>query len=138
MPESQPCRAVEMVANMVGVKLEKHYLNLSKREHLSDSYKALDPSRKVPFIIDGDLKLGESRAIMAYLVNKYKQNDEHLYPQSNLELRAKIDELLQYDVGTLWPAKSKLFWPKIFGSQLCPSASCPSLRKAPYPREKLC
>lgn len=116
MPESPPCRAVEMVANMVGVKLEKHYLNLSKQEHLSDSYKALNPLRKVPFIINGDLRLGESRAIMAYLVNKYKPNDEHLYPQSNLELRAKIDELLQYDAGTLWPAKSRLFWPKIFGS----------------------
>jgi hypothetical protein len=37
-------------------------------------------SSKVPLMVDGDLKMGESRAIMMYLVNKYKPHDEHLYP----------------------------------------------------------
>uniref|UniRef100_A0A6G1SG98 Glutathione S-transferase 1, isoform C n=1 Tax=Aceria tosichella TaxID=561515 RepID=A0A6G1SG98_9ACAR len=114
MPESPPCRAVEMVASLVGVSLNKHYINLFTKEHLKDDYVKINPLHKVPFIVDGDVKMGESRAILMYLVNKYKPNDEHLYPKDPAK-RAQVDELLFYDIGTLFAAQSKLLRPKIFG-----------------------
>lgn len=114
MPESPPCRAVEMVAEMVGVKLNKHYVNLFTQEHLKEDYLKVNPLHKVPFIVDGDLKLGESRAIMMYLVNKYKPENEHLYPKDPVA-RAAIDELLFYEIGTYYPASYKLLRPMVFG-----------------------
>lgn len=115
MPESPPCRTVEMVANMAGVTLNKHYINLFTKEHLKDDYINLNPLHKVPFIVDGHLKLNESRAIAAYLVNKYMPDDNTLYPRDPIK-RALVDELLYIDMGTLYQSASKLFAPKLFGT----------------------
>ena len=114
MPESPPCRAVEMVAGLVKARLNKQYVNLFTGEHMKDDYLRLNPLHKVPFIIDGDLKLNESRAIMRYLVNKYKPDNEFLYPRNPMD-RARIDELLDYEIGTLYPTGSKLLRPLLFG-----------------------
>jgi glutathione S-transferase len=114
MPESPPCRAVEMVAGMVGVSLTKHYINLQTREHLQEEFRKVTALHRVPYIIDGDLKMGESRAIMMYLVNKYKPDAVHLYPREP-EKRALVDELLFYDIGTLFSAQSKLLRPMLLG-----------------------
>lgn len=114
MAESPPCRAVEMVAKAVGVSLNKKPLNLFTKEHLNEDYLKLNPLHKVPFIVDGDLKLGESRAISAYLVNKYSPGDSPLYPKDPIQ-RALVDELLNLDATLLFQTASKLFRPVIFG-----------------------
>lgn len=114
MPESPACRAVEMVARMVGVELDKCYIDLFRGEHLKGDYVDINPARKIPYITDGDLSMGESRAIMAYLVNRYKPNHPHLYPQDPIS-RARIDELLYYEASTLFPAMSRLLFPKVRG-----------------------
>lgn len=120
MPESPPCRTVEMVANIIGVNLNKHYINLFTKDQLKDDYVAINPRHKVPFIIDGDLKLSESRAIVAYLVNRYgSEKNKSLYPVDPIE-RAQVDELLYYDIGTLYPATSALVGPKLFGDVHAP------------------
>lgn len=112
MPESPPCRAVEMVANMIGINLNKHYVNLFLKEQMKEDFVKINPQHKVPFIVDGDVKLGESRAIMAYLVNRYKPNDA-LYPIDPVQ-RAAIDELMYFDATTLYPSGSNLFRPMLF------------------------
>lgn len=114
MPESPPCRTVEMVAEMAGVTLNKHYINLFTKENLSDEYAHLNPRRKVPFIVDGDVKLNESRAIAKYLVSKYKPDDKYLYPKDLVE-RAHVDEWLDFELGTLYPTAFKVLGPKLFG-----------------------
>lgn len=113
MPESPPCRMVEMVASLIGIKLNKHYINLFTKEQLKEDYVKLNPLHKVPFIVDGELKMNESRAIMTYLVDKYGASDA-LYPKDP-DQRARVNELLYYDVGTLYPASGKLFSPLLFG-----------------------
>lgn len=112
MPSCPSCRAAEMVASVVGVKLNKHYINLWKGDHLKEDYLKINPQHKVPFIIDGDLKLGESRAIMAYFVNRYKLGDP-LYPNDTIQ-RAAVDEMLFFDATTLYPSYSKLVRPILF------------------------
>lgn len=112
-PGSAPCRSVEFVAAMAGVTLERHFVDLMNKEHLTEKYLKINPAHKVPFIVDGDLSMGESRAIMAYLVTKYMPDNKTLYP-SEPEKRAKVDELLQYDLGTLYPTGMTLFRPVLF------------------------
>lgn len=111
---SPPCRAVEMVASLVGVELKKHVIDLSKGDQFKEDYVKLNPLHKVPFIVDGEVKIGESRAILAYLVNKYQPNNEHLYPKG-AECRAKIDEFLYYEMGTFYSSAYKLFRPMFMG-----------------------
>lgn len=115
MPESPPCRLVEMVASMAGVKLNLHYINLPKGEHLSEEYAKMNPSKKIPFIIDGDVKIGESRAIAAYICNKYLPDNNTLYPRDP-QKRAKVDELLWFEGTSLFQSVSLYVRPLIFGS----------------------
>jgi len=40
----------------------------------SDAYLALNPNRMIPTIVDGDLVLWESNAILRYLADRYDQS----------------------------------------------------------------
>ena len=51
----------------------------------------------MPTIVDGDLSLWESRAILGYLVNKYAPNSS-LYP-SDPKKRAIVDRTLNFDLS---------------------------------------
>jgi glutathione S-transferase len=46
-------------------------LDMKAGEHLQDSFRAINPFGKVPAIVDGDINLWESGAILLYLVEKY-------------------------------------------------------------------
>ncbi|UPK30658.1 glutathione S-transferase family protein [Bradyrhizobium sp. 195] len=43
-------------------------------------YTALNPRQKIPLLQDGDLTIGESAAIVAYLANKHRTSDGDLVP----------------------------------------------------------
>ncbi len=43
-------------------------------------YTALNPRQKIPLLQDGDLTIGESAAIVAYLANKHRRADGALVP----------------------------------------------------------
>ena len=50
-----------------------------------------------------------SRAIMTYLVDKYGRKSEEtssLYP-TDTNARAKVDQLLYFDIGTLYKAEGQ-------------------------------
>lgn len=70
----------------------------------------------MPFLVDGDLKLSESRAIATYLVDKYGKDDS-LYSK-DVTKRAKIDEMLYFDASTLAPAQTNCFIPILYGGEL--------------------
>lgn len=112
MAESPPCRVVEMVASLAGVSLNKHKINLLNKDHLKEDYLKLNPLHKVPFIVDGDLKMNESRAIAAYIINKYMPENNVLYSKDPIA-RARIDELLYIDGCLLSPAVYNLFGGRI-------------------------
>lgn len=57
----------------------------------------------MPLLIDGDLRLNESRAIAAYLVRKCGQTTR-LYSEDDLQVRARVDQRLYFDMGTFFPA----------------------------------
>lgn len=112
---AHPCRAVEMVVGMIGSKVERHYLDLLANDQYSKEYLELNPLHRVPFLVDGDLKLGESRTIMRYLADRDLPPNNTLYPRADLRQRAKIDEILDLDSGTLCTLVYDVFKPKFFG-----------------------
>jgi len=70
-------------------------LDLAAGEHRQPEFLAINPMGKVPAIVDEDLQLWESGAILLYLFDKYAQK-----PVS-LEDRAKINQWIFFANSTL-------------------------------------
>jgi glutathione S-transferase len=58
------------VAKYLNAPVDFVRVELSKGEHKSPAYLAINPNGKVPTLTDGDTKLWESHAIMAYLARR--------------------------------------------------------------------
>ena len=54
----------------IGLECEMVPVDLSKREQRQPEFLALNPAGRVPVLVDGDLTLWESHAILAYLGDK--------------------------------------------------------------------
>ncbi|KAL3277757.1 hypothetical protein HHI36_013097 [Cryptolaemus montrouzieri] len=111
-PGSAPCRAVLLAAKAVGVELNLKQIDLMKGEHLKPEYLKINPQHTVPTLVDNDLSLAESRAIMTYLASQYGKNDS-LYPKEPKK-RAIVDQRLYFDASTLYSRFADYFYPVIF------------------------
>jgi glutathione S-transferase len=69
-PLSPNVRRVRLTAAVLEMQLEENRLDFTKGEHKNPEYLALNPNGAVPTLVDGDLVLTESRAIMQYLASK--------------------------------------------------------------------
>nr|CAD7259411.1 unnamed protein product [Timema shepardi] len=80
-PLSPPCLTVLLTARALGVKLNLKQLNLKAWEHLSPQFCKMNPQHTIPTLNDDGFTLWESRAILGYLVNKFGESDDPLYPR---------------------------------------------------------
>ncbi|XP_076165361.1 glutathione S-transferase 1-1-like [Ptiloglossa arizonensis] len=112
-PMSSPCRAVLLAAEAIGFPLNLKEINLLEGENLTPEYEQINPQKTVPFLLDGDYKLSESRAIMSYLADQYGKNDR-LYPKTPTGL-ALVNQRLHFDIGTLYKAVKDYYYPVAFG-----------------------
>ena len=71
----------------LGLEFEFIPVNLQAGEHRRPEFLALNPAGKVPVLVDGDLVLTESAAIVLYLAEKYPE--KKLMP-TRLEQRAQV------------------------------------------------
>ncbi|XP_043242504.1 glutathione S-transferase 1-1-like [Amphibalanus amphitrite] len=94
---SPPCRAVFLVAKAIGLDYTYHWVDMKAGGTRTPEFLKMNPAHTVPTMKDGDLYLGESKAIITYLVNKYAPDSE-LYPKDPAE-RAKVDQRLHFDSG---------------------------------------
>ncbi|XP_033197170.1 uncharacterized protein LOC117230545 [Bombus vosnesenskii] len=111
-PMSSPCRAVLLTAEAIGITLNLIEINLFEGEHLKPEFEQLNPQKTVPFLVDGDYKLSESRAIMSYLVDQYGKNIR-LNPQTPAG-RALVNHRLHFDIGTLYRGMKNYYYPVVF------------------------
>ncbi len=51
--------------------VDVHVVDLLEREQFSEAFKAVNPNQKIPALVDGDIVLMESVAILLYLGEKY-------------------------------------------------------------------
>lgn len=92
-PMSQHARRVR--ALLEDAKLPHQLINVGFEdgEYLSDEYLAVNPNHQVPTLIDGDIKIHESNAILRYLCFKHELDD--WYPLV-LEKRATVEQWLDW------------------------------------------
>jgi glutathione S-transferase len=91
-PVSNTSRPVRLYIAEHKLPVEEQIVDLFTGEHYGEAYAALNPNNMVPMLEDGDLRLGESSAILKYLAAKFEQPD---YPK-DLKKRAKVDEVMDW------------------------------------------
>jgi glutathione S-transferase len=115
----------------LGLGVNEHPLDLRKGEHRSREYLALNPSGKVPSLVDGPNILWESNAIALYLAEKAPRG--RLLPKS-IEGRAELFKWLFYLAYEIAPPAWQYFF-NARGFQMMGGVSnADDLRRA---REKL-
>ena len=62
---------VRIALNLKGVVAERRFVHLRKGEQRAGDYLSVNPQGLVPTLVDGDVKLTQSLAIMEYLDDKY-------------------------------------------------------------------
>lgn len=70
-PESQFSYKVRLLLSILEIPYEKIKVDLKSGEQKKDSFLALNPNGKVPTLVDGELVVWESNAILLYLGKKY-------------------------------------------------------------------
>uniref|UniRef100_A0A182PZ68 glutathione transferase n=1 Tax=Anopheles epiroticus TaxID=199890 RepID=A0A182PZ68_9DIPT len=108
---SPPCRVVLLFAKWLKLELNLIELDVLKREH----YKPEFLKHYIPTLVDGDVVVWESSAILIYLAEKYS-TDDTLYPKDNA-LRAKVNQRLFYDIGTLMRSVTTYYHPILMGGE---------------------
>ncbi len=81
----------------LGLEFNYHVINLYKLEHKSQEYKNITPSQKVPAIVDGEVKIAESGAILTYLADKVGR----LIPSIGSQTRAEYEQMMYFLLSEL-------------------------------------
>jgi len=98
--EFAPTRSIRVrwTLQELGVDFESIPVNLMAGEHRRPEFLEINPAGKVPVLVDGDLVLTESVAIVLYLAEKYP--DKGLVP-TDLRARAQVNQWLLFAVTEL-------------------------------------
>jgi len=91
---SQPSRAVLAFCKLNDIPHEVVLTDIAKGLNRTPSYLAINPAGQVPAIEDGDLKLAEGHAILAYLATTRNVAD-HWYPK-DVKARAIVNQYLHW------------------------------------------
>ena len=73
-------RKVSVMLEECGLPYEIVKVNLGKGEQFTPQFTALNPNQKIPAIVDGEVQLAESGAILVYLAEKAGRLLEPRYP----------------------------------------------------------
>ena len=82
---------VRLVLQLKGLDYEQHPVNLRQGEQKEKAYRRVNPQGLVPFLVDDDVHLGQSVAIMEYLDETYPAYP--LMPSAPIE-RARVRQIV--------------------------------------------
>ena len=99
-PYSQHARRVVSLFIAGGLPYELRHVAMEKGEHMSPEYLAVNPNHQVPTLLDGNIRIYESNAILRYLCTKHTLTD--WYP-SHLARRAAVEQWLDWNQCRLSP-----------------------------------
>lgn len=113
-PNTRTLRALWLLEE-IGATYDYHPLDFAKGESQSAEFLAINPAGKVPVMIDGDLTLTESAAILTHLSDKLSYGK--LIPEINTKQRSLLNEVCYFAMTELeqplWLiAKHKFALPK--------------------------
>lgn len=110
-PFSTTCRAVRLMCAEHGVNLDEEFVDLMSGAQRQEPYASLNPSCQVPLLVDGDLKLSESSAILKYIA---EINDLPCYPK-DVKKRARVNEIMDWlNTGLYRDFGYNLVYPQLF------------------------
>jgi glutathione S-transferase len=99
-PQSQHARRVVSLLVEANLEYELRHVAMDKGAHRSAEYLAINPNHQVPTLIDGDVKIHESNAILRYLCAKHRLTA--WYPE-DFPSRAKVEQWLDWNQCRLSP-----------------------------------
>jgi glutathione S-transferase len=91
-PVSTTSRPVRLFIAENGIKVDEQVVDLLTGEHLGPEFSAVNPNKMVPVLVDEDLRLTESSAILKYLADKISSP---AYPK-DLKQRARVNEAMDW------------------------------------------
>lgn len=114
MKASTPCRLVWWVSLLTEQPLELIDVDLLvKKEHLTPEFMKLNPRHCVPTYVEeknnNKFVMTESRAIANRLLNKTGD-----FRANSSEEKSRIEEMVQYDLGTFYKRIGEYVYPQIF------------------------
>lgn len=105
-PQTRAVRARWMLEE-IGAPYELVRLDLSAREQKNPEYLKLNPNGTVPTLVDDDLILYESAAIVQYLADKFPE--KHLAPAVGTAARGRYYQWIHYAMNALEPPAVTFF-----------------------------
>lgn len=106
---SPNCRKVRAVAYELEIAFEPVAVNLVKNGQRAPAFLELNRNGRVPVLVDGDLVLWESTAIMRYFSNL---RDGRLVP-SSARAQAELDRWLSWQLAHLGPVMSAVAFERV-------------------------
>lgn len=71
LPLSGNCYKIRLLLSMLGKEYEKISTDTTKGETQTEAFKRLNPRGQIPVLIDGDVVIWDSMAILVYLARRY-------------------------------------------------------------------
>ena len=90
-PITVNCRKVIAGLDLIGASYEEEQLSYFGGDHKQEAFKKINPNAELPALVDDDLVLWESNAIMVYACEKL--GNKTVYPQDP-KVRADITRWL--------------------------------------------
>jgi len=100
-PITVNCRKVLAGLDLIGAPFELKHVDYFKGEQKAEPYVSLNPNASIPAMVDGDLVLWESNAILQYAADKF--GGEATYPK-DLKIRADINRWLLWESSSWFPS----------------------------------
>lgn len=98
----KPCA----IANLLGLPVTYHRVDLANGEQKAPEFLAINPNGRIPALVDGDVRLWESHAIMVYLAQKAGST---LWP-SDPAAQVEVIRWLQWDTAHFSRHAARLLW----------------------------
>lgn len=109
-PLSPNSRRVSLTVRQAGVPCEEVVLDFSKGEHKAPEFLAINPNGMVPALVDEDLQLFESRAMMQHIA--LKNPESSLFPSDD-RVRTEIARWQFWDASHFARALGDLAFEKL-------------------------
>jgi glutathione S-transferase len=113
-PYSQHARRVVSLMMEAQLDHQLRHVAMDHGEHHSPEFLRINPNQQVPTLIDGDIRLHESNAILRYLCVKHGLRD--WYPDA-LRARALLEQWLDWNQCRLSPAVVDIVVNEIFSGE---------------------
>jgi glutathione S-transferase len=123
------------VSKLASENLKLVDMDLMKGDHKTPEFIKLNPRHCVPTLKDNRFVLTESRAIANYLVDKYSSADlaaryPGIWGHLSAHEKALVDEMLHYDIGTLYKRIGEWVYPQLFRNETGDDEKLAMVRKS--------